>query len=147
MRLWSLHPSLLDPKALVAGWREALLAQAVLAGKTKGYTQHPQVQRFKAARDPLSLVGAYLSALQTEATARGYQFDANRILKPRRLKARLSLQRGQLQFEWEHLLRKSRQRSPAWARQLKDAKPKPHPLFKLKAGGVEIWERDPRAHA
>jgi hypothetical protein len=137
----------LDSKALVAGWREALLAQAVLAGKTKGYTQHPQLERFKAARDPLALVGAYLSALQDEATARGYHFDRQRILKARALTRRLSLQRGQLRFEWEHLLRKSRKRSPAWARQLKDARLKPHPLFKLKAGGVEAWERDPRAHA
>ena len=32
MRLWSLHPSQLDRRALVAGWREALLAQKVLAG-------------------------------------------------------------------------------------------------------------------
>ena len=31
MRLWSLHPSLLDQKGLVALWREALLAQKVSA--------------------------------------------------------------------------------------------------------------------
>ncbi|HWP85543.1 MAG TPA: pyrimidine dimer DNA glycosylase/endonuclease V, partial [Terriglobia bacterium] len=37
MRLWSLHPSLLDSKGLVALWREALLAQKVLRGETKGY--------------------------------------------------------------------------------------------------------------
>ena len=30
MRLWSLHPSLLDRRALVADWREGLLAQKVL---------------------------------------------------------------------------------------------------------------------
>lgn len=35
MRLWSLHPSLLDRQALVAGWREALLAQKVLEGLTR----------------------------------------------------------------------------------------------------------------
>jgi hypothetical protein len=147
MRLWSLHPSLLDTKALVAGWREALLAQAVLAGKTKGYKHHPQLDRFKASRSPLKLLGAYLSALQTEAAARGYKFDASRILRPSRLKARIPLQRGQLAFEYEHLLRKSRQRSPAWARQLRDAKPRPHPLFKTVAGGIEAWERDAKAHA
>jgi hypothetical protein len=146
MRLWSLHPSLLDPKALVAGWREALLAQAVLAGKTRGYKQHPQLQRFQSARSPLALIGAYLLALQVEATARGYKFDRSRILKPRALIRRLPLQRGQLQFEWQHLLRKARLRTPAWARGLKGVSPKAHPLFKLKAGGVESWERDPLAH-
>ena len=35
MRLWSLHPSLLDRQALVAGWREALLGQKVLEGLTR----------------------------------------------------------------------------------------------------------------
>ena len=32
MRLWSLHPRYLDRAGLVALWREALLAQAVLRG-------------------------------------------------------------------------------------------------------------------
>ncbi|MGP1680491.1 MAG: pyrimidine dimer DNA glycosylase/endonuclease V [Giesbergeria sp.] len=36
MRLWSLHPQYLDSKALVALRREGLLAQAVLAGLTRG---------------------------------------------------------------------------------------------------------------
>lgn len=43
MRLWSLHPSLLDRAALIAGWREALLAQKVLRGQTTGYRHHPQL--------------------------------------------------------------------------------------------------------
>ncbi|CAM3000541.1 pyrimidine dimer DNA glycosylase/endonuclease V [Dermacoccus abyssi] len=47
MRLWSLHPSQLDRRALEAGWREALLAQKVLAGGTRGYTHRPQLQRFR----------------------------------------------------------------------------------------------------
>ena len=45
MRLWSVHPAQLDRAALVAGWREGLLAQKVLRGLTKGYTQHPQLVR------------------------------------------------------------------------------------------------------
>lgn len=43
MRLWSLHPQYLDAKGLVALWREGLLAQAVLAGQTRGYKRHPQL--------------------------------------------------------------------------------------------------------
>ncbi|MGD5468088.1 pyrimidine dimer DNA glycosylase/endonuclease V, partial [Xanthomonas citri pv. citri] len=39
MRLWSLHPSLLDRRALVADRREGLLAQKVLLGQTTGYTR------------------------------------------------------------------------------------------------------------
>ena len=49
MRLWTLHPRHLDAAGLVALWREALLAQAVLLGHTRGYTRHPQLQRFQTS--------------------------------------------------------------------------------------------------
>jgi hypothetical protein len=48
MRLWTVHPRYLDARGLVAAWREALLAQAVLAGATRGYRHHPQLDRFRA---------------------------------------------------------------------------------------------------
>ena len=47
MRLWSIHPKYLDSKGLIACWREGLLAQKVLLGETKGYKNHPQLDRFK----------------------------------------------------------------------------------------------------
>ncbi len=47
MRLWSLHPKYLDRQGLLAVWREGLLAQKVLQGKTKGYKNHPQLKRFQ----------------------------------------------------------------------------------------------------
>ncbi len=64
MRLWSLHPSLLDRAALVAGWREALLAQKVLRGETTGYRHHPQLERFRrtGAAGPAPTSGAGDSA-------------------------------------------------------------------------------------
>jgi hypothetical protein len=42
MRVWSLHPQHLDGKALVALWREGLLALAVVQGRSCGYRHHPQ---------------------------------------------------------------------------------------------------------
>ena len=69
MRLWSLHPSLLDPAALVAGWREGLLAQAVLLGRTKGYRNHPQLERFRGLPDPVAGVVVWLEGLADEAHA------------------------------------------------------------------------------
>ncbi|GAA2721038.1 pyrimidine dimer DNA glycosylase/endonuclease V [Cellulomonas aerilata] len=51
MRIWSLHPQYLDRQGLAAGWREGLLAQKVLTGTTKGYRNHPQLRRFRAAGD------------------------------------------------------------------------------------------------
>jgi len=75
VRIWSLHPSLLDRRALVACWRETLLAQKVLRGLTRGYTNHPQLIRFRAHPQPLEAVAAYLSRLADEADARGYSFN------------------------------------------------------------------------
>jgi hypothetical protein len=56
MRLWSVHPGYLDTKGLLALWREGLLAKNVLEGKTKGYRNHPQLQRFKATPNPVSAI-------------------------------------------------------------------------------------------
>lgn len=114
MRLWSLHPSLLDRAALLAGWRETLLAQKVLAGGTKGYTNHPQLRRFRTQPEPLDAIGAYLLELRAEATARGYRFDLTRILRPEPLPAppRIPVTEGQLGYELEHLRAKCARRSP-----------------------------------
>lgn len=140
VRIWSLHPRYLDRQGLTACWREALLAQAVLAGRTKGYTRHPQLERFRAAPAPLEAVGAYLLAVADEATARGYRFDLARVLRPQRARGRLTVTSGQLAHEWGHLASKLGQRSPDWLRALPPGDPEPHPLFRVVPGGVESWE-------
>ena len=61
MRIWSLHPKYLDSKGFVALWRETLLAKNVLEGKTKGYKNHPQLERFKNCQYPLEAINSYLS--------------------------------------------------------------------------------------
>jgi pyrimidine dimer DNA glycosylase len=77
MRLWSLHPRYLDRRGLVAQWREGLLAQAVLLGRTKGYRHHPQLDRFRAAHaQAAACIGAYLRIVHAEAVSRGYAFAA-----------------------------------------------------------------------
>ncbi|RXW33467.1 pyrimidine dimer DNA glycosylase/endonuclease V [Propioniciclava flava] len=141
MRIWSLHPRHLDAKGLVACWRETLLAQAVLAGRTKGYQHHPQLTRFRAAADPLASVGAYLSGVADEATARGYRFDRSRIDHDAEGSASMLVTQGQLDYEWEHLMAKLTQRSPADAERWRDAVPQPHPLFRVVPGPIEPWER------
>lgn len=141
MRIWSLHPSQLDRQALIACWRETLLAQAVLAGRTKGYKSHPQLARFREHPDGLDIVGAYLSALADEADARGYRFDRARIDRPSGIGQRLSVTDGQLAYEWAHLRAKLEARSPETAARLRDASPEPHPLFVVVPGPVAEWER------
>jgi hypothetical protein len=141
MRLWSLHPKYLDPQGLVALWREALLARAVLRGETRGYKHHPQLARFGAHASPRSAINAYLRAVYEEAVERGYEFDRRKI-GPSRSVARISVPSGQLLYEWQHLQRKLSERSPEiHARWRNVSEPANHPLFRVKPGPVAEWER------
>jgi len=141
MRLWSLHPRYLDPQGLVALWREALLARAVLRGATEGYRFHPQLERFRAHASPRCAISAYLDAVHAEAVARGYAFDRGKV-GPVRSIAAIAVTRGQLDHEWEHLLRKLAQRSPAWHRRWRSLEsPACHPALRCRPGGIEPWER------
>ena len=136
MRLWSLHPRYLDPKGLVALWREALLAQAVLGGETKGYRNHPQLQRFRAQSSPRACIAEYLRAVHAESLERGYRFDAAKIARGRTSR-RIDVARGQLDFEWRHLCAKLEARAPQWHEALREAgDPLPHPLFRVVPGGI-----------
>jgi len=140
MRLWTLHPSYLDSAGLVAAWREGLLAKAVLAGRTRGYRHHPQLERFRLATRPLDAIDTYLVALLEEADRRGYCFDGRKLREVRRV--RIEATRGQLAYEWAHLLAKLRRRAPdryEHCRRLR--RPRAHPLFTLVAGPVAHWER------
>ena len=142
MRLWTVHPRHLDAPGLVALWREALLAQAVLLGRTRGYTRHPQLQRFRTASDPEACIAGYLRVVADEATARGYAFDAARIVASGNPVRPIAETKGQLLYEWEHLGRKLERRSPDWYRdRVAGAQPTPHPLFRIVAGGIRDWER------
>jgi len=141
MRLWSLHSKYLDPQGLVALWRETLLAQAVLRGETRGYRNHPQLDRFKKQSAPLSAISAYLRAIHAEAAERGYSFDIKKI-GPARKKVKLTVTSGQLACEWAHLLKKLKKRSPAlYQKWLTTKVPEAHPLFTVIPGEVEPWER------
>ena len=149
MRIWSLHPSLLDRRALVACWRETLLAQKVLRGLTRGYTNHPQLIRFRAHPQPLEAVAAYLSGLADEAEARGYSFnraligagedgtDENSAGKncadkstdknspdktedPYASVASIPVPLGQLEYELAFLQHKVAGRDPEWEHQLNE---------------------------
>ncbi|MHB9099235.1 MAG: pyrimidine dimer DNA glycosylase/endonuclease V [Syntrophales bacterium] len=141
MRLWSLHPRYLDRAGLVALWREALLAQAVLRGETRDYRHHPQLVRFRCQPDPEAAIAAYLKEVCREAAGRGYRFDATKIGR-RRTAPPVPVTRGQIRTEREHLLKKLLVRDPAAREALLAAgEPEPHPLFTTIPGNVEPWER------
>lgn len=140
MRLWSLHPHYLDAKGLVAVWREGLLALAVLKSQTRGYRHHPQLLRFKHSRDPIGSLRAYLRGIYTEANRRGYAFDVRKI-SGKLSRTRLTVTRGQINYELRHLKRKLKQRDPeAYRRLRRIARPQAHPLFRVVAGEIEPWE-------
>ena len=168
MRIWSLHPSLLDRRALVACWRETLLAQKVLRGLTRGYTNHPQLIRFRAHPQPLEAVAAYLSGLADEADARGYSFNraligegedsasengagknsAGKAEDPYASVARIPVPLGQLEYELAFLQHKVAGRDPEWEHQLRERLAArgelaacAHPLFEVVPGAIETWEK------
>ncbi|MFW7407434.1 MAG: pyrimidine dimer DNA glycosylase/endonuclease V [Rothia mucilaginosa] len=150
MRIWSLHPCLLDRRALVACWRETLLAQKVLRGLTCGYTNHPQLIRFRAHPQPLEAVAAYLSGLADEADARGYSFNraligageneagensagkngtskngtdkngADKSGNPHASVAHIPVPLGQLEYELAFLQHKVAGRDPEWEHRLSE---------------------------
>ena len=140
MRLWSLHPRYLDAKGLVALWREALLAQKVLQGNTKGYRNHPQLIRFRQQPEPQAAVASYLQEVWHEADRRGYHFDAGKIAQHAAVKA-IPVTDGQLAYEFAHLSAKLGVRdAEACARLQREKLLQAHPLFAPIRGEVESWE-------
>jgi pyrimidine dimer DNA glycosylase len=142
LRLWSIHPALLDGVGLVALWRESLLAQHVLLGLTKGYRFHPQLERFQQTRNPIAAISTYLWGVHEEANQRGYAFDASKIVGTPG-KTRITVSRGQLLYEWEHLKNKLRERDPVHFQALPKIPRniRTHPMFTVVPGPLESWER------
>lgn len=116
MRLWSVHPRYLDTQGLTACWRESLLAQKVLTGTTRGYTRHPQLERFRGddvvGGRPGERIVAYLHGVADEADARGYRFDRTRVLGSPVTLEPFPVTDGQLTYEWALLSAKLAARSP-----------------------------------
>jgi len=141
MRLWSIHPEYLDSKGLVALWREALLAQNVLLGNTKGYTKHPQLKRFRNSSHPIGAIASYLRSIIDEADSRGYNFNRSKIVN-KKTKSRISVTSGQVEYEFKHLLGKLNKRDPDLYNQFKKVnKIKVNPTFNKISGNVEDWEK------
>lgn len=161
-----MHPKYLDRQGLTALWREALLAQKVLAGRTRGYRHHPQLLRFQgypaADGGPRLAMSAYLSVVVQEAAERGYAYDARKVGQwwsdgpnpdglpdiegefPVPIAARMDVADGQLAYEWNHLRAKLAARSPEVASRWSSVEqPDPHPLFAITEGPLASWEITP----
>lgn len=141
MRLWTLHPKYLDVKGLTGLWREGLLARAVLGGATKGYTNHPQLARFKTHPEPLAAIDVYLQAVLADSRRRGYHFDASKIDEHVHA-SQIQETNGQLEYEWAHLLKKLEGRDrELWQKLQSLPTAVPHPLFAIIDGAIQPWEK------
>jgi len=141
MRIWTVHPRYLDRQGLLALWREGLLAQAVLLGRTRGYLHHPQLTRFRGQPSPVASIAAYLEAVHDESVHRGYHFNKTKI-QPHSVQKRIPETRGQLLYEWGHLKSKLSGRSPECFLKIRNiTEPEPHPLFEIIPGDVRDWEK------
>ena len=142
MRIWSLNPSYLDWKGLGAQWREALLAQKVVEGRTKGWRNHPQLFRFQRHSKPLKAVGYYLLDIHKESVERGYKYNYSKILCPTNNVEKVKLNRGQLEYEFELLQSRLKKRDPSkYSYNSQITSIEPHPLFEIRDGQPELWER------
>ena len=155
MRLWSLHPSYLDRMGLLGLWREALLAKKILAeetisNKTQGYSNHPQLIRFKKSITKLIAISVYLEEIYDEGISRGYKFNRNLMHIPGVLRNFkhydiIPVTTGQLVFELALLRQKIYNRDGGWydkhLADLSEVMPKPNPIFRLIHGPKEEWEK------
>jgi hypothetical protein len=140
MRLWSIHPKYLDVKGLTGLWREALHARKVLQGRTKGYKNHPQLTRFKQQKDPIRYINSYLYFIYKESCSRGYCFDKRKLGK--KTSKNIEVTKGQIEYEFKHLKKKLKTRhNEKYKELLKIKKIQPNPLFKIKKGSIEAWEK------
>lgn len=141
MRLWSIHPKYLDSKGLVALWREALHAKKVLENKTKGYRHHPQLIRFKKQENRLRYINSFLLNIWKESCRRGYCFNKRKIGKDK-TENKIKINHAQLNYELNLLKIKLKTRDKKAYEKIKDiSKPVPNPLFSIKKGQIEHWEK------
>jgi len=114
----------------------------VLQGKTKGYRNHPQLERFKNHPDPLAAIEAFLQQVYKESLARGYHFNAGKIKSSELKILKIKVTRGQVAFEVYHLSNKLKSRDPKKFHYLQSTTNSTvNPIFKVVPGTVEKWEK------
>ena len=143
MRIWSINLGWLDSIGIVALWRESLLARKVLEGNTKGYTNHPQLYRFKSSENPLACIETYLYYVLEEAKKRGFEFDGGKIrgnIVDKSIK--IPVAQGQLDYELKLLKFKLKKRSLEYYAKIASInKGEPNRMFVSHPGKIEDWEK------
>lgn len=106
MRLWTIHPKLLDTKGICGLWRESIMAKNAINNLKHGYKGHPQLIRFLNSSAPDLYINEYLREIyDLSLTKNNLNFSHKYIEDPNNLpKIKTSL--GQLIFEFKHLYKK-----------------------------------------
>ena len=118
-----------------------MLAKNVLEGKTKGYKNHPQLDRFKASILPIDAIHYYLRSVWSEAAKRNYNFDIKKFVEISDIE-QIKVTIGQIDFERNHLLTKLEVRDEKKYNEIIDTiNFETHPLFSLISGEIEPWEK------
>lgn len=92
---------------------------------------------------PIVLINAYLYQVYLEAERRGYKFNRTKV-EPIILIEEVAVTRGQLEFEFYHLLKKLEIRNKKHFEELMKLSPKniePNPIFRVVDGKIEKWEK------
>jgi len=129
MRVWIVHPKYLDCKGLVALWRETLLARKVLKGKTKGWRNHPQLNKLKNHKNSVAAVNTYLLYVWKESEKRCYKFNKRKIEK-NFTKKKIKIPKKEVISDFEELKNKLKKRDPKRYREIvKVKKIEVNPIF------------------
>jgi len=163
MRLWSLHPSLLDTVGLANLWLDCLKAQNLLE-EIPFRTDIPALLRFSCYSNSCEVLSWYIEGVWNEAKRRNLLFCYNRdyihlkvneknintkkgteIKPPKSMLVPVT--DGQLWFEYRKLLNELEHRDEIMYNILlsfddMNGLPSLHPLFNDIQGEVEIWDTD-----
>jgi hypothetical protein len=102
------------------------------------WSLHPQLERFKAHKEPVKAIDTYLLHVWNEASKRGYSFDKTKV-GDAFTSEQIPVTDGQLKYEFLHLQQKLKTRDPAKYQELKGVQV--HPFFHEIRGPVASWEK------
>ena len=131
MRIWLVHPSLFDQKAISGQWFEAIMARNALTRERHGYQNHPALNIFKNSEHPARAVDTYLNYLYEESIKRGYKFNKkylNNFLEEVRIKIGFN----ELVDDFDELQSRLNKRDSKYDDNVANGKIMPNPLFEVK---------------
>lgn len=121
-----------------------VLAQKVIHGLTKGYVNHPQLDRFKNQLDPIAVIFFYLTGVYAEAERRGYRFNRSKISEIACSKNApcIAVSSGQMIHEFRLLKKKLSRRDPEKYRELSSVETADdRPAFEVFESEIEPLEQ------